>query len=142
MAGVPPQLYRGRTPSGHDIPIPESVFQAIAQVQAENAGTRAEVAGLRSDVAEVKEAVKKIAATNVDKWTNLLKVVVPAVVAIVGGTVGAQKLTAPAAPAPTVVYESALSAALVRCQGLPEAEQRFCREDAYEADRARRRGNR
>ncbi len=140
MPALPPP--RGRTPSGHDIPIPESVFQAIAQVQVENAGTRAEVAGLRSDVAEVKEAVKKIAATNVEKWTNLLKVVVPAVLAVVGGTAGVQKLTAPAAPAPTVVYESALSAALVRCQAKPPEEQRYCVADAYETDRLRRQGGR
>lgn len=135
---------RARTASGHDVPIPESVFVAIAAVQAEtraeNQATRAEVAGLREDIASIKQAVKSIAAHNVERWTNLLKVVVPAVVTIVGGVIGANKLSAPATPPPTVVHESALSAELVQCQAKPEAEQRYCVANAYELDKVRRRG--
>ncbi len=52
---------RPRTPSGHDIPIPESVFHAVAAVHADQAATRAEVAGLRADVGEVKGAVADLA---------------------------------------------------------------------------------
>jgi uncharacterized protein (DUF697 family) len=137
MAAPPLPPYRARTPSGHDVPIPEAVFNAIAQVQAEHAGTRAEVAGLRADVADVKDAVQKIAAAASQRWVDMLKVIVPAVVTIVGGVVGANKLTAPAAPEPTKVYESALSVDLRACQRRAESEQRRCLDAAYEADRLR-----
>lgn len=146
MRQQPPPLPapRLRTPSGHDVPIPEAVFTALHGVQQEVRASAQQAATWQAnhDV-EHKELIKALAevkATNLDRWTNLLKVVLPSIVAIVGGVVGANKLTAASPPAPTVVYESALSASLARCMGLPEGEQRFCREDAYEADRARRQG--
>jgi hypothetical protein len=135
---------RTRTPSGHDIPIPESVFQAIqsvsADVKALTAEVRTKAAADDQRFARVEEIATKASAQSVERWTNLAKALVPAVVAIIGGTVGVQKLTAPAAPEPTRVYESALSADLVKCQAKPEAEQRFCVADAYEQDKARRGG--
>jgi hypothetical protein len=93
-----PPRPRPRTPSGNDVPIPESVFHAIASVQAEHAETRAEVAGLRSDVGEIKESVAKLAAAKGQTMVDLAKILVPAVVAIIGG----QRLLAPA-PAPAHV---------------------------------------
>ncbi len=89
---------RARTPSGHDIPIPESVFRAIQAVQDEHHETRVEVAALRSDVSEIKESVSKLAAARSQTMIDLAKVLVPAVVAIVGG----QRLLAPN-PQPTRV---------------------------------------
>lgn len=133
-----------RTPSGHDIPIPESVFHAIQSVSTDVKAlaqeVRAKSAADDQRFAKVEELAKNAAALSVERWTNLAKALVPAVVAIVGGVVGAQKLTEPA-PQPTRVYESALSADLVRCQTKPDAEQRFCVAEAYETDKVRRRGS-
>lgn len=135
-------MMRQRTLSGHDIPIPESVFHAIQSVSSkvDRLAQTIETKAAADDVrfSKVEEIAKAASAAGVERWTNLAKALVPAVVAIIGGTVGVQKLTAPAAPEPTRVYESALSADLVKCQAKPEAEQRFCVADAYEADKARR----
>ncbi len=133
-------MARARTPSGHDIPIPESVFQAIAQVQREGQETRAEVAGLREDVTDIGKAVKTLAARRNSTMLDMVKVLAPAVVAIVGGVTGMAQLTKPSAPEPTRIYESNLSAELVKCQAKPEGEQRFCVADAYENDKTRRAG--
>ncbi len=136
--------YRPRTPSGHEMPIPESVFQAVMSVsrdvQALTTEVRTKAAADDQRFAKVEALAEKASAASVERWTNLAKALVPAVIAIVGGTVGVQKLTAPAAPEPTRVYESALSADLVKCQGKPEGEQRFCVADAYERDKVRRNG--
>jgi hypothetical protein len=137
---------RPRTPSGHDIPIPESVFHAIHSVStkvdqlAKAVEAKGEADQLR--FARVEEIAAKASAQSVERWTNLAKALVPAVVAIIGGTVGVQKLTAPAAPELTRIYESGLSAELVKCQARPEAEQRYCVANAYETDKLRRSGAR
>lgn len=145
MRNAPPP-YRPRTPSGHDIPIPESVFQAIhsvgQSVQALTNEVRTKAAADEQRFARVEEIATKASAQSVERWTNLAKALVPAVLAIVGGTVGLQKATESAPPPPTRVYESSLSAELVKCQAKPEAEQRFCVADAYENDKLRRGGGR
>lgn len=137
-------MIRQRTPSGHDIPIPESVFQALQSVSVAvttlTQEVRTKAAADDQRFARVEEMAKAASALSVERWTNLAKALVPAVVAIIGGTVGMQKLTAPSAPEPTRVYESALSADLLKCQTKPEAEQRFCVADAYETDKVRRAG--
>lgn len=141
-----PQGPRPRTPSGHDIPIPESVFHAIhsvgQSVQALATEVRTKAAADEQRFAKVEEIAKAAAAMSIERWTNLLKALVPLAVVIVGGVTGAMKLTERAAPEPTRVYESALSADLVKCQARPDAEQRFCVADAYETDRLRRNGAR
>jgi hypothetical protein len=141
----PPALPgRARSPSGHDIPIPESVFHAIQSVgqsvQALASEVRTKAAADDERFAKVEQMAKDASALSVERWTNLAKALVPAVMAIIGGTVGVQKLTERSAPEPTRVYESALSAELVKCQKLPDEQQRFCVADAYENDRARRNG--
>lgn len=139
-------MIRQRTPSGHDIPVPESVFHAILTVSSDVKALAGEVRTnreeTRAELAEVKALAVKASAQSVERWTNLAKALVPAVIAIVGGTVGVQKLTTPTAPEPTRVYESSLSAELVKCQSKPEAEQRYCVADAYETDKLRRSGGR
>jgi hypothetical protein len=138
--------YRPRTPSGHDIPVPESVFHAIHSVSQDVKTLTTELRTTReetkAELAEVKALAVKASAQSVERWTNLAKALVPAVIAIVGGTVGVQKLTTPAAPEPTRIFESSLSAELVKCQALPEAEQRYCVANAYETDKLRRGGGR
>ncbi len=59
-------------------------------------------------------------------------------IAIVGGTVGVQKLTAPEPQHATVVSESALSSELDACMTLPESNQRPCQDAAYDRDRLRK----
>lgn len=143
MRDLPP---RRRTPSGHDIPIPESVFQAIQSVgQSVDALTqefRVKAAADDQRFAKVEALAEKASAASVERWTNLAKALVPAVIAIVGGVTGMVKLTERSAPEPTRVYESSLSAELVKCQAKPEAEQRFCVANAYETDKIRRGGGR
>jgi hypothetical protein len=139
-------MIRQRTPSGHDVPVPESVFHAILSVSSDvktlTQEFRTKAATDDERFAKVEKLAKDASALSVERWTNLAKALVPAVIAIVGGTVGVQKLTAPAAPQPTRVYESSLSAELVKCQAKPEGEQRFCVADAYETDKVRRSGQR
>lgn len=116
----PPPLRTARSPSGHDIPIPESVFQAIAQVQREGAATRAELAGVRSDVTEIKEAVGKIAAAKSQTMLDLAKILIPAVVAIVGG----QRLLAPSQePARTQVQYTPIDPRMAECSALRPGTQ-------------------
>jgi hypothetical protein len=112
--------YRARTPSGHDIPIPESVFQAIHSVQQENAATRIEVAGLRSDVTEIKESVGKIAAAKSQTMIDLAKILIPAVVAIVGG----QRLLTPTPePARIEVQHTPIDPRMAECSSLQPGTQ-------------------
>jgi hypothetical protein len=148
MRDLPPKPYRPRTrtPSGHDIPIPESVFHAIKSVEQGIAGLGQTIATNKADtdkqLSEVKELALKASAQSVERWTNLAKALVPAVIAIVGGVTGMAKLTERSAPLTPPPQESALSAELVKCQAKPEAEQRFCVANAYENDKLRRSGAR
>jgi hypothetical protein len=123
---LPP--YRRRTPSGHDVPIPESVFQAIAQVQQENAGTRAEVAGLRSDFAELKEAVTKLASHGKAETLKIIGGVIVAALGVIGG----QRALAPSpppTPAPQIrQVRTDLDVRLDECRDLPQdsPDRRHC----------------
>lgn len=114
---IPP---RRRTPSGHDIPIPESVFQALASVQVEHQATRAEVAGLRGDVAKIEKAVTRLAARRNSSMADLAKIIVPAVVAILGGG----RLLAPS-PEPTrvEVVRSPVDPRMAECVALQPGTQ-------------------
>ncbi len=133
---------RPRTPSGHDIPIPEAVFTAMYGIQVAVSELAAEVSAGKADtdvkLAEVKDLALKASAQSVERWTNLAKALVPAVIAIVGGTVGVQKLTAPEPQLTTVVSQSALAVELDACMTLPESNQRPCQDAAYDRDRARK----
>jgi hypothetical protein len=133
-----PLLPRGRTPSGHEIPVPESeaIFQALHGVSNEVKALASEVRTNRAAdevrFAEVEKIAKAAGAQSVERWTNLAKALVPAVVAIIGGTVGVQKLTAPSPVEPTRVYESELSQDLRKCAKKPDGEQQYCVAEAYE----------
>ena len=141
-SGLPP--YRQRTPSGHDVPIPEAVFHAILgvshDIKALGQTVAVNQANTDRQIADLAKVVASSSASWKDKAVTQVGALALAIVAAIGGGVGIQELRKPPAAAPTVVYESALSAALARCQGLAEAEQRYCRDDAYEADKTRRRG--
>lgn len=118
--GVPP--FRPRTPSGHDIPIPESVFQALGGLQHSIAGLTAEVRSSKADtdarLAAQDKTLADLKAGSADRWVNMIKVLIPAVATIIGGTVGVQKLTAPEPPAATRVVRSADDLRLDECRPL------------------------
>lgn len=142
----PPLPGRSRSPSGHDIPIPESVYHAIQSVSTDvkelTKELRTKAAADEQRFAKVEEIAKAAAAMSVERWTNLAKALVPLAVVIVGGVTGMQKLTE-AKPALTPPpSESALSAELVACQAKPEAAQAYCVANAYESDKMRRSGGR
>jgi len=109
-----------RSPSGHDIPIPESVFHAIATVQEEHRETRAEVADLRSDVKEINATVKKLAARRNSNMVDLAKVIIPAVLTIVG----AQRALAPSPePTRTEIRYTPIDPRMAECSGLQPGTQ-------------------
>jgi hypothetical protein len=111
---------RARTPSGHDIPIPESVFQAVAAVQAENQATRVEVAALREDVGDIKKSVATLAAARSQTMIDLAKILVPAVVAIVGG----QRLLAPTPQVERIeVHATPVDPRMAECNALQPGTQ-------------------
>lgn len=146
MRDIPPRRRFGSTPGADVEVLPESAYQLLKGLEQGVANLGQTIATNKADtdtkIAEVKELALKASAHSVERWTNLAKVIVPAVVAIIGGVTGMAKLTEKSAPEPTRVYESALSADLVKCQAKPEAEQRFCVADAYESDKVRRNGAR
>ncbi len=109
---LPPRL---RSPSGHDVPIPESVFDAMAVLQKENQATRAEVADLRGDVKDISKAVKTLAARRNSTMVDMAKVIIPAVLTIVG----AQRALAPS-PEPTriEVHQTPVDKRMAECMGL------------------------
>lgn len=111
---------RPRTPSGHDIPIPESVFLALQTI-----GEKIDAGKADTDlkIATLAEKVEKVAAGSTDRWVNLLKVVIPAVLTIIGGTVGAQKLAEPAAPASAPAPRTLADTLADECRPLPAGSQ-------------------
>ena len=106
---------RSRTPSGHDIPVPEAVFLALQslgqKIDTGKADTDLKIAGLA-------EKVSAVAASSSDRWVNLLKVVIPAVLTIVGGTAGINRLTAPA-PAQAPAARTLADTLADECRPLP-----------------------
>ena len=139
--GFPPPP-RQRTPSGHDVPIPESVFHALQGLQGavQDLATSVSVGKADTDrrLAGLELGVAKVAAANTDRWVNLLKVVVPAVATIIGGTVGVQRLTAPEPPPPeTRTVRSSTDWRLAECRGLKpgSAERQGCVDHVLETER-------
>lgn len=138
---------RQKAYSQPDAEVPESVFGAILAVQRDVQALAGEVRAGKADtdvkIAEVKELAQKAGAAAVERWTNLAKALVPAVVAIVGGTYGVQKLTAPSAPPPEVrAVRSAEDLALDECRPLQpgsyERAECFERVSSVPAGRRRR----
>lgn len=139
MSKPPPLPPRPRALSHPDSnEVPAWLTDTLKGVQGSMRELSTAVAGLDAKITRVEEVAIKASALSVERWTNLAKALVPAVVAIVGGTVGVQKLTAPSAPQLTQVHESALSAELGACNSLPESNQPGCVGAAYQRDQARR----
>lgn len=116
--GPPPP--RPRTPSGHDVPIPEAVFVALAGVQGAvqalsqtvatgQAATDAKISDIGKDVADLK-------ARDRAHMAKILGIVATAVVSVLGGG----RMLAPTPPAPEVrAVRSAEDMALDECRPLP-----------------------
>ncbi len=102
MNRMPPP--RRRTPSGHDIPIPESVFVHLQTLDEKIEAVEEKVGGKLDAVeASVKTLSAKLDAGRNQTMLDLAKILVPAVVAIVGG----QRLLAPAPePARIEVFQT------------------------------------
>ena len=136
---LPPRLKAHSQP---DAEVPEQVYGLLQGLERAVTGLAAEMrtgfAAQDVKVAEVKVLAEKASSISVERWTNLAKALVPAVVAIVGGVVGGVKLTERAPQQTTVVSESALSVDLGDCETLPESNQPACVQAAYERDQARK----
>ncbi len=76
---------RWRTPSGHDIPVPESVFQAIGVVQAETRALGVKVDTVAGAVADLAATVAERNASWKDKAVTQIGALALAVIAAVGG---------------------------------------------------------
>jgi hypothetical protein len=112
-----PGQYRTRSPSGHDIPIPESVFHAIHHVDAKVEGVRAEVAGIGDKVDKLVQAVAERNASWKDKAVTQFGAIALAALAAMGGS----RLIAPAAPEPTrveVVHTPINAAMATECMSI------------------------
>ena len=140
LPGIPPP--RPRAQSHSDATEAERTYGLIqglaGDVQALGQTVATGFAAQAETNAELKALAEKASAQSVERWTNLAKALVPAVIAIVGGTVGVQRLTAPEPQRATVVSESALSVELDACMTLPESNQRPCMDLAYDRDRFRK----
>lgn len=136
-----PAPYRPRTPSGHDVPIPESVFLALADVQASVHGVAQAVAlqaaASEARFAKTEQTLSEVKAAVRDKWVGLAKVMIPGVLAIIGTIVAAR----PTLPAPEVRAVKSLVEVRVEheCDPLPiRSQERFeCFQRVY-ADTERR----
>lgn len=118
MIRVPPP--RMRTPSGHDIPIPESVFQGLQHVDAKIEGVRAEVAGLDGKIDKLTLAVSKIAASKRHDWAKIIGALGVAVPAIVGGV----RLSMPAQePTRVEVVHTPIDPRMAECRALQPGTQ-------------------
>ncbi len=121
----PPLPYRPRTPSGHDIPIPESVFLALADIQqaVHHQGQQAQTwqANHDSEHRELGETVAKIAAGKRADWGKVIGLVAGAIVSIVG----AVHVTTPTPAAPEVrAVKSLVEVRLEeQCYSLPAGSQ-------------------
>lgn len=138
MGRPPPLPPRPRAISQPDAEVPESVYQALKGVQDSVKALAQTVTAGKADtdrqIAEVKELAVKASAQSVERWTNLAKALVPAVMAIVGGTYGMQRL-APADPpavvqAPRSLHDLKLDECRPLAAGSTERFECFRRVDA------------
>lgn len=130
-----------RTPSGHDIPIPESVFLALANIQdaVKEQGDQARTwqANHDSTHKDLGETVAQLVAGKRHDWAKIISLVAGAIATIVG----AVRVTAPTPPAPVnVISRDALSVDLEACSTLPESNRIICQQGAAERDRLRKGG--
>jgi hypothetical protein len=119
----PPKPFQGRnrTPSGHDIPIPESVYQHMRQldekIDAVETRLDTKLDGIGASIQSV--AAKQDASRN-QTMIDLAKILVPFLVAIVGG----QRLLAPAAtPERIEVVHTPIDPRMAECSSLQPGTQ-------------------
>lgn len=134
---------RHRTPSGHDIPIPESVFVHLQDLDEKIEAVEERVGGkieavetrvggkLDAVEASVKSVAAKLDAGRSQTMLDLAKILVPAVVAIVGG----QRLLAPAPePQRIEVHSTPVDKRMAECMplqpGTPAQLECFARVQA------------
>jgi hypothetical protein len=127
--GLPPP--RGRTPSGHDVPIPEAVFVALHGIQGDvralaqtmavgQAATDQKISDIGTDVPALKAADRAHLA-------KIVGIVATAVASVIGG----QRMLAPTPPAPEVrAVRSAADLALDECR--PLAPGSYERAECFE----------
>ncbi len=131
---------RQRTPSGHDIPIPESVFVALADIQRQNTeqhtATQAWQANHDSEHADLSKLVATAVAGKRHDWAKIIAAIGAAIPLIVGGV----RATTPAPPAPVqVMTPNALGNELEACATLADHVARMqCQLAAADRDRVRR----
>ncbi len=126
-----PQGPRARTPSGHDIPIPESVFLALSDIQhaqqAQAQQTLTWQANHDSEHKDLGETVKKIAAGQSHDWVKIIGAIAAAIPLIVGGV----RMTTPAQlPAEVRAVRSQADLDLDECR--PLAPGSFERAECFE----------
>ncbi len=123
--GLPPP--RLRATSQPDAEVPESVYHALHGVQKSVEALAHTVAtgqaATESRLASQDKALAELKASGADRWVNLAKVLVPAVVAIIGG----QRLLAPEQhAAPPAITRSLHDIRLDECRPLPpDSDARF-----------------
>lgn len=113
---MPPRL---RTPSGHDIPIPEAVFTALQGLQrdirAQGEAAATWQANHDSEHKELGETVSKLAAGSRHDWTKIIGAIAVAIPTIVAGV----RVTTPTpAPAEVRAVRSSADLALDECRPL------------------------
>lgn len=130
---------RGRTPSGHDVPIPEAVFVALAGIQGDvRAIAQAQAAGQAATDQKISEIGKDVATLKAADRSHMVKII-GALATAVAAVIGGQRALSPATPPErTVVSESALSVDLGACETLPESNQPACVQAAYDRDQSRK----
>lgn len=142
MRQQPPPLpqYRPRTPSGHDVPIPESVFHAVQAVQQEVRTSVQQAAAWQAnhdaEHAKLGKLVATAMASKRHDWAKIIAAIAAAVPLIIGGV----RATAPTPPAPVqVLTPNALGNELEACGTLQDSVARMqCQLAAAERDRLRR----
>lgn len=112
--------YRARTPSGNDIPIPESVFQALRHVDEKVEGMRAEVAGIDAKVDKMAEAVTRLASRKGADMTKIIVALAATIPAIIGGV----RLSTPTPePARIEVQHTPIDPRMAECSSLQPGTQ-------------------
>ena len=127
-------MIRQRSPSGHDIPIPESVFVALADIQrvivAQGQDTKTWQANHDGEHKELGDKVAKLGAVKAADWAKVIGLVAGSLATVVTTIIAAR----PTLPPPEVrAVKTVLESRLDECKPLPVGSQeRFaCFERVY-----------
>lgn len=108
---------RARTPSGHDIPIPESVFQALHDIQQEN---RTWQENHDSEHRDLRQDIKVALAGRRHDWAKIIGAIAAAIPLIVGGV---RVSTPTPEPARVEVIPSPVDPRMAECRSLQPGTQ-------------------